>query len=312
MAILAGRLLAWAIGLSLGTVWTAPPTTLAQAIQRQLYVTVLDENDLPVQGLTPDDFSVLEDGAAREIIAVAPATGPLHVEVVVDTSAAARQLIGHIRRALRMFIAELGAHDEIGLTTIGGARSVVVAPTTDRDELATGLSKLFSRPDTASYLVNALADSAEGLRQRNPSRPTLVVVTTTGVDFSDQGPQDVTVALRRSWATMHAVIMRTSSLRMSFTDRFGLAEFPAWANRGRDAILDIGPAQTGGHRIDISTVKGLGEVLSRLAFELTNQYLVTYASPDTLIPPRSVRVGVTSRTRVRVRTVPARTDVSHR
>ena len=34
-------------------------------------------------------------------------------------------------------------------------------------------------------------------------------------------------------------------------------------------MLDIGPEQTGGHRIDISTTNGLPEVLSRLALELT-------------------------------------------
>ena len=104
--------------------------------------------------------------------------------------------------------------------------------------------------------------------------------------------------------------MRTSRVQMTFQGTFGLSEFPSWANRARDLLLDIGPEQTGGHRIDISTTNGLAEVLSRLAFELSNQYLVVYAISQTLLPPQVVEVGVSLDERVTVRAMPARTGRS--
>ena len=94
--------------------------------------------------------------------------------------------------------------------------------------------------------------------------------------------------LRLTGAAVHAVVMRTSSLRMTFQGTFGLAQFPSWANRARGLMLDIGPEQTSGHRIDISTTNGLPEVLSRLALELTSQYRVVYAGSD--LPPMVVPV----------------------
>ena len=229
----------------------------------------------------------------------------MQIDVLVDNSAAARTIMGDLRRALESFVEELHAGNEIAVITFGGTRNVLVQPTTRLDRLTSGMSKLYSRPDTATYLVNALNDTAGGFDNREALRPVVVVVTTTGVDFSQQDPQSVVTRLRATGATAHAVVLRTSRVRMSFTGTFGLAAFPSWANRARDLMLDIGPEQTGGHRIDLSTVNGLGEVLSRLAVELSNQYLVVYAGARSLLPPQ-VRVAVNTSEPITVRAVPAR------
>jgi hypothetical protein len=46
--------------------------------------------------------------------------------------------------------------------------------------------------------------------------------------------------------------------------------------------------------------------MKQLATELTHQFLVTYASPDSLIPPRQVTISA-ARAGLTVRGVPART-----
>lgn len=275
----------------------------AQALARQIFVSVLTSDNVSVENLGVADFVVQEDGARREVLRVGIATDPRQVHVLVDTSAAAGPIIGDMRRALDRFFMELPPQDAVSLVTVGGARFVLVDTTTDRERVRRGLSEVVVRPETASYLVNALSDTVGDVQDWDTRRPVVVVVTTTGVDFSDLEPQGVTTALRRAGVTVHAVVMRTSRLRMTFTDRFGLATFPAWANRGRDAILDIAPEQTGGLRVDISTANGLGEVLSRLARLIRGQYVVTYASPESLVPARSVRVGVVSDENVTIRAV---------
>ena len=48
------------------------------------------------------------------------------------------------------------------------------------------------------------------------------------------------------------------------------------------------------------------EILVRLAFELSNQYLVVYASPVSLVPSQAVQIGVSRNEETIVRAVPAR------
>ena len=91
---------------------------LAQAAERVLYVTALDERSkVPVESLTPADLRVTEDDRAREILRVTPATTPMPVAVVVDNQAAAQATIADLRTALTRFLPEIAAPRP------GGARS---------------------------------------------------------------------------------------------------------------------------------------------------------------------------------------------
>jgi hypothetical protein len=65
-------------------------------------------------------------------------------------------------------------------------------------------------------------------------------------------------------------------------------------------VLDDGPRQTGGRREELLTSMALDGKLTQLGDELTHQYKVTYARPQSLIPPEKVTVaaarpGVTAR-----------------
>lgn len=289
------RRMTWAsAALSAALAWLLPfPPAHAQPKTRLVYVTVIDnEQRAPLQGLGPDDFFVFENGVQREVLRASRATEPQQLAVLVDTSAAAGQVITDFRAALEGFVDELSAVDEVTLVTFGGPRHVVVAPTSDHERVRTGLSKLFSRPDTATYLLSALEDAARVFRQRAAPRPAVVVVTTNGVDFSDQEPQEVVTRLQQSGAQMHVVITRTASVQMRHQGAFGTAAFPSWASRARDAILDTGPRQTGGQRVEIPARAGTAGVLQQMAQELSNQYAVVYSSQESLLPARQTRVGV--------------------
>ena len=63
-----------------------PGALVAQAIQRAMYVSVLNEAGAPVPDLGPTDFVVREDNIAREVLRVAPADEPMQIAVLVDTA----------------------------------------------------------------------------------------------------------------------------------------------------------------------------------------------------------------------------------
>src|SRR5689334_4610558 len=75
--------------------------------EHSLYVSVLDSNGVPVPDLGPSDFLVKEDNMTREVLRVTPATEPMQIAVLVDTSQAARNDIQYMRQALPPFVAEL-------------------------------------------------------------------------------------------------------------------------------------------------------------------------------------------------------------
>ncbi len=56
-------------------------------------------------------------------------------------------------------------------------------------------------------------------------------------------------------------------------------------------MLDEGTRGTGGSREQLLTPMALTGRLQQLATLLTHQYLVTYAHPDSLIPPERVTVA---------------------
>ena len=278
----------------------------AQAVQRSMYVSVYGEDGVPVAGLDETNFVVLEDGVEQEILRARRATAPMQIAVLIDTSAAARQVLSDFRSGLEAFVAELHAGNEIALYTFGGPRFVLVAATSDVDRLRAGIATLATRPQTATYLLGALSDTARGFVDRGAPRPAIVTLTTNGVDFSDEDPEAIARLLQAEGVPMHAVVTRTASVRMRFRDTFGLAAMPSWANRGRDHVLDAGPRRTGGLRIDLSARSGVRAAMRRMAAELRNQYEVVYAAGAALLA-RQVQVGIVVDEPVSVRVRPART-----
>src|SRR6266513_3762806 len=66
-----------------------PATLLSQAIERSMFVSVVDQAGAPVPNLGPSDFLVREDNLSREVLRVVPATDPMQIAILIDNSTAA-------------------------------------------------------------------------------------------------------------------------------------------------------------------------------------------------------------------------------
>src|SRR6266536_1852977 len=80
--------------------WVTPVVLRAQAVQRSIYTSALDQSGEPVPNLGPADFVVREDKVAREILNVVPATDPMQIALLVDNSQASDPFIRDYREAL--------------------------------------------------------------------------------------------------------------------------------------------------------------------------------------------------------------------
>lgn len=264
----------------LATAWSSP--LFAQAIPKGLYVSVVDQARAPVPDVQPADLIVREDDVAREILRIAPADEPMLVAVLVDTSEAAREFIADIRRALPQLVDTLlasGRRNDIAIIGVGGRPVVLADYTRDRALLQKGIDLIWPQADSGNYLLSGIIEVTQGITRREATRPVIIAITTEGPEYSARSEDLVLTPLRDSGAAFHAFVLG-----------------PLSNDLGPDAharaiVLGQGTHDTGGDREIVLASSGLPGRLKRLADELTHQYRVTYARPQTLIPPERVTVG---------------------
>lgn len=275
----------------------APSMAGAQAKPTDIYVSVVDSKGEPATGLSADDFRVREDGTAREVLKAGAATEPLTVALLIDDSQAASPALQMMREAVEVFITALAGKAEISVVSIGERPTIVVDYTTDQKRLQDGAKRIFPRSGAGGYLMDAIVDVSRGMQKRKPARPVIaVLMMENSVEFSNRHYDNVLNELARGGAALHIVALGQPS--GSLSDEL----------RNRDHVVAVGTERTGGRRENVLALTAAAAKMKQLAHELLNQYVVTYARPDTLIPPEKVEVTVTRpglTARARTRTAPA-------
>jgi VWFA-related protein len=260
---------------------------------RDLYVSVVDNKGVAVPGLQASDFTVREDGVTREVTRAVPATEPLSIMLLLDDSQASTASIPDMRDGVTHFVDLMKGKASIGIVTVGERPTSVAESTSDPAVLKKAIGRIFARPGSGAYLLEALVEVSKGFRKRDAQRPHIVALTVEAIEFSNQQHEAVLKELYASGATLHVLAIGTPATPAS--DEM----------RNRAVVMAEGTAQTGGRREQLLSSMAIKEHLTRLAGELQNQYVVTYGRPEALVPPEKVQVsvkkpGLTARARTRL------------
>lgn len=256
---------------------------VAQSAERVLYVSVWDQaTRAPITGLGTDAFAVREDGVAREVLRVTPATSPMSVAIVVDNSQAATPTIADLRKALSAFIKSLDGIGPVAIITVADRPTILRDYTTDQKQLQDAASRVFALPGSGATLLDAVVEVSKGMSKRDTDRAAMVIVTGENQEFSNRHYQDVLDELKKGGAMMHALVL-TGPGGTALTDEA----------RNRASVLDLGPKASGGTREDILTSQAFELKLQELAKILKSQHRVVYSRPQTLIPPEKTEVSAT-------------------
>ena len=253
----------------------------AQSLQRGIYTSVLDKEGKPVAGLTVADFIVREDNVAREVLKVEPATAPMQIALLIDNSQRSSANIRDIREAAEAFIKGVtgtGTKNEVAVIAVAERATIHVDYTTDQAKLLKGAA-LFTQPSSGAYMLDGLWETSRGFKKREAPRPVIVAIATNGPEFSTRYRDQVIGAIKDASASLHIVMV-------------GQAPTDVLTNEGRERayIFEEGPRETGGRYDNVLAPSALGARLKQVADELTHQYLVTYARPQSLIPPEHVKI----------------------
>ena len=271
-------------------------TTTAQnpdTRDRALFVSAVDKDGEPVTGLGPDAFVVREDGVRREVLRVSRATEPIDIALLVDNSTAARQEITFFREALSKFVTKMAAGNNIAVITLADRPTIRVDYTNDAKRLSDAVGSLFSMPNSGMTLLDAVLETSQGIGKRETPRAVIVPVITDGTEFTNRYSTDVVNALERVDAALHAVTIG----QFVYMEEHGIRE--------RSFFLSNGPEKSGGQQITLLSPHGLDQAMERLARELSSQYKVIYARPQSLIPPERTEVS-SAKPGVKMRGAPAR------
>ncbi len=270
----------------LGGIAIAAPLAQRETRERHVLVNVTGKDDAPVVDVTPAEFKVREDGVAREVLRVQPATGPLSIELLLDDSDISQPAINEIRQAAASFVQQMFAANsqtEIALMTFGDRPTVVVPATTSATTLAGGIDRLFGRKGSGAYLLQAITDAAKTLSKKdNPRRVIVAFDMEDGQEFSNDSHESVTTALQNAKVTLWSVVLQEHRGQQMGPEA-----------RERAIVLgDVTTASGGGNHAVLAR-QAIPKGLTWVATMLTSQLDVTYGRPESLIPPKKLEMDVT-------------------
>lgn len=229
----------------------------------ELYITVLDRSQRPVQGLTQADFTLLEDGIEQEPRRFDRVSNlPIHAGILVDVSASmAESLQTAQRAALQFFTEAVTPRDRATLITFNDHPNLVVKFTNDLDSLAGGLAGLKAERSTALYdsLIFTLYyfNGIKGQRA--------LILLSDGKDEQSRFSFDDTL----EYARRAGVVIYTIGL--------DLTRKQIEVRRKLKRIA----GETGGRSFFIEGVEELSAIYDTIQEELRSRYYLAYQSSNT-------------------------------
>lgn len=254
--------------------------------QQRIVISVVDKRGTAVATLAPADLTIREDGNAREVLAVQPATDAMQIALLVDTSSAASRMIPDLRDSLRAFSKAIWTRSpetQIALYTFGDRPTMDADFSTSAVALNRRIDRLFAASSAGATFIDAVVEVADALRKRKAVRPVIVAfVDESGPDFSSRRHDHASDAAAAARASLWTVV------RQGFGSAMDSPE-----NRERSIVVGDVTTRSGGRNSMVFDGNALKVRFADIATQLLAQFQVTYSRPDSLIPPERLEVKLT-------------------
>ena len=278
----------------------ANPTARTQRDPREqhAFATVVDKKGAPVAGLGVADFTVREDDVKREVLRVEPSATPMQLALLVDTS----EIVGNgsvhpsvtndLRVGLKAFIDAVftsNSTSQMALYTFGERPTQAVDYASSPIPLLRAADSVFPTRGAGAYFNDAVSDACRSLSKIGARRPVIVAfVDENGVEFSTLDHVRVETALQTTRAALWTVSLPDrNAINRGLNNPLDFK-----AREERSQILQDATDRSGGENLQVLATTALATTLTQVASLLAAQYDITYARPESLVPPKRVDVAV--------------------
>jgi VWFA-related protein len=271
VAVLRRSLIAFGVAAALAPMSvSARRQTFTSRIEAVRVDVLVTDNGKPVQGLSPSDFEVLDNGVRQRVDLASFEQIPLNVVLALDNSASLQGLrLGHLQTAGKRVLEGLKPGDRAALVAFSHVVSPSQGLTDDLDRVRVALDQV--RGEGLTSLVDATHTGM--LLGESDAGRSLLIVFSDGVDTS-------------SWLTPDAVV---ETARRGDVVVYGVevGEHPVSFLRDLSEV-------TGGRLFSIESTKDLASTFAGILEEFRMRYLVSYS-------PQGVALGGWHRLEVRVK-----------
>jgi VWFA-related protein len=250
------------------------PTISTKVNVVSFLATVHDRDGKVVKNLTPDDFTLLEDGIPQKIeFFTRESDLPLTIGLLVDTSRSQAGVLEQERRASHTFLDQVLRQDKDQAFVVSFDTRVETLQglTSSRSELEAALNRLSIPGEFATLIFSAVQKSSEDIMHQQPGRKAVILLT-DGVAFRD--PTSIGTAIefaQRADTIIYAI--RFSDSRMTGPVRAAVRA--GFKERGKQGLQRMAK-ETGGISYEVAKDQSIEEIYSQIEEALRNQYSIGY------------------------------------
>lgn len=249
-----------AISLALGAQTQEPSMTIKVQVRLvEVYASVHDKKGHFVDGLSPENFQVLEDGKPQQIAAFDSTSQSLSCAILLDTTGSMNEPLPRVKNSIVKLIDELDPEDSVAIFTFD--QRLVVRQEFTTDKSAAKRAALRTRAEGATALFDALSEASQELSQRSGKK--VLILFTDGDDNS-------------SALNANAAVARAKKAGVPL---YTIAEGEATRSKNLRKLLDDLSQRTGGGAYEVKKPGDIEQVFHEISEDLRHLYMISYRPP---------------------------------
>jgi Ca-activated chloride channel family protein len=258
---------------------------------------------LPVQkktgriigNLSPDDFTVFEDGVKQTVPYFSKEKLPVSIVVLVDRAGCVNPFNEQIRAATIKAIGHLKPEDEVAIMTFSNKVALVQPFTRDRNVIADKITNVERQHRSEQHYFNAaIYEASEYMKKAaNPGGRRAIIVLTSleaSIDFSKISEKEALDSVLESGAVVSGILVQTVGGRI---DQGIRGKPTSWLRHLglRSGSLKMFVEETGGELVG-APPQQIDATMNRLVDNISQSYSLAYTPTNTARDGKRRRIRV--------------------
>jgi Ca-activated chloride channel family protein len=242
-------------------------------------ITVTDHYGKTIEGLRQENFTVLDDQAAQQIVSFSTGDAPCSIGLILDVSGSMRDSLNTVKEVTRAFLGTANPEDEFLLLTVSTNPEPLSGFTKDVVALERSIDS--ARPGGATALIDTVYLGLT--RMRNAGRPRrALLILSDGMDNHSRYSKSELMRMALEADVQIYTIVADGLADGTLPFRPVMVRKP-WDNRdesqGRSLLEDLAD-KTGGLHFRVRKDFSASQAALKAGQAIRNQYVIGYQPAD--------------------------------